>query len=365
MVRKNNKMPLEVSVRLRYLHQDKGVKIHELVKRFPKYSKSNIYIHAKLPDEVRKLDLRKHNKGRPKKLSIRDERKICRTLLMLRVNLGPFSIKRLKLEAGVDANISDQTVTRVLRRHGYHYLQSRKKGLMSKHDARTRLLFARKVKRILSQDFWKTGIGFYFDGASWTHKTNPSDQARSTASMAWRKKSEGLSLNCTTKGKKEGSGGKMIKVFVAIAYGHGAVLCEQYEEQLTGQLFADFVREHFLNTFDNSSNPRGKLFLQDGDPSQNSLKAKNAISNIGARIFPIPPRSPDINPIENFFHLVKTKLNKDALEQNITKESYQEFSNCVKETILNFPAATIDNIIESMNKRMNMIIKKKGQRLRY
>ena len=53
----------------------------------------------------------------------------------------------------------------------------------------------------------------------------------------------------------------MVKVFVAIAYSHGAVLCEQYEEQLTGQFLADFVREYFENAFENSSNPRRKLFL--------------------------------------------------------------------------------------------------------
>ena len=285
MTRQNKKMPLEVPVRLRYLHQDKGVKICDLVKRFPNYSKSNIYIHAKLPDEAAKTDGRKLNKGRPKVLTVRDERKIIRTMLMLRETLGSFSIKRLKLESGVDPHVSDNTIMRILKRNKYHYLQSRKKGLMSRHDARTRLLFARKVKRILSRDFWTNGIGFYFDGASWTHKTNPCDQARSTTAMAWHKKSEGLALKCTTKGKKEGSGGKMVKVFVAIAYGHGAVLCEQYEEQLTGQFFADSVREHFENAFENSSNPREKLFLQDGDPSQNSLKAKNAIFDIGARMF--------------------------------------------------------------------------------
>ena len=89
------------------------------------------------------------------------------------------------------------------------------------------------------------------------------------------------------KRKKRGFWGKMVKVFVAIAYGHGAVLCEQYDKQLTGQFFADFVREHFENAFENSSNPRGKLFLQDGDPSQNSLKVKNAIFDIGARMFSI------------------------------------------------------------------------------
>lgn len=43
--RQKVKLQLEVSVRLENLHQDKG--ISELIKRFPKYLKSNIYIHEK------------------------------------------------------------------------------------------------------------------------------------------------------------------------------------------------------------------------------------------------------------------------------------------------------------------------------
>ena len=76
-------------------------------------------------------------------------------------------------------------------------------------------------------------------------------------------------------------------------------------------------------------------------------------------------RRPGINPNENFFHLLKKQLNRNALEQNISQESYQQFSDRVKEIILKFPVATIDNIIESMDKRMNMIIKKKEQTLRH
>ena len=106
MTRQNKKMPLEVSVKLRYLHQDKGVKIRELLKRFPNYSKPNVNIHAKLPDEAAKTDGRKLNKGRPKVLIVRDERKIIRTMLMLRETLGSFSIKRLKLEPGVHPHVS-------------------------------------------------------------------------------------------------------------------------------------------------------------------------------------------------------------------------------------------------------------------
>ena len=72
---------------------------------------------------------------------------------------------------------------------------------------------------------------------------------------------------------------------------------------------------------------------------------------------------PGINPNENFFHLLKKQLNRDALEQNISQESYQQLSDRVKEIILKFPVATTDNIIESMDNRMNMIIKKKEQTL--
>ena len=46
------------------------------MKRFPNYLKSNIYIHANLPDEAAKTDGRKLNKGIPKILTVRDERKI-------------------------------------------------------------------------------------------------------------------------------------------------------------------------------------------------------------------------------------------------------------------------------------------------
>ena len=68
----NNKMPLELSIRLRNLHQNKGVKVSELVKRFTQYSKASIYFHAKLPTCTVKEDTRSKNKGRPCLLDERD-----------------------------------------------------------------------------------------------------------------------------------------------------------------------------------------------------------------------------------------------------------------------------------------------------
>ena len=53
--------------------------------------------------------------------------------------------------------------------------------------------------------------------------------------------------------------------------------------------------------------------------------ARKAFDEIGVLIFKIPPRSPDLNPIENFFNLVVTKLRKEVLDEKIESETYDEF----------------------------------------
>ena len=78
--------------------------------------------------------------------------------------------------------------------------------------------------------------------------------------------------------------------------------------------------------FKNSANPNGKLFLPDGDPSQNSKIACETMDSVRCRLLKIPPCFPDINPIENMFHLIEKQLKKDAITQNLEHETYQKFS---------------------------------------
>ena len=325
------------------------------------YFRASIYRHAKKPIGSSVVDKRKQNPGRPPKLSERDKRSILRQVEVLRDSIGHFTSRHVRVSAGVECRVSGETVRRVLRSSGLRYRHARKKGLLTQKDLKVRLAFARKVRRKLNPNIWKHGICFYLDGVSFTHKYNPSDQARAPKTMAWRRRNEGLKYKCTTKGSHEGTGGKVAHFIAAIAHGKGMVLCEQYHGKLNDQSFANFVREHFPGLFRNSSNLKGKLFLQDRDPFQNSKKAKEAIHGMGARKFSIPPRSPDMNPIENIFHLVKRKLNSDAIENNITQEGFKEFSDRVKKTMTNFPPNTIDNTIDSMDKRISLIIKSKGQ----
>ena len=103
----------------------------------------------------------------------------------------------------------------------------------------------------------------------------------------------------------------------------------------------------------------------DGCPRQNSRVAMRAIEKVGAKVFKIPARSPDLNPIENFFNTITMKLNNDAVEKQITRESINEFSLRVKKTMQSFSSDQIDKIIESMDKRITAVIKGRGQRAKY
>ena len=107
------------------------------------------------------------------------------------------------------------------------------------------------------------------------------------------------------------------------------------------------------------------MFVQDGDPSQNSKAAKTALEKIGAVQFSIPPRSPDLNPIENVFNLVEKKLVSDAVKHSITKETYPRFVERVENTLLSYPVGPIDNTIKSMPKGISQVIQCKGHRLKY
>ena len=89
------------------------------------------------------------------------------------------------------------------------------------------------------------------------------------------------------------------------------------------------------------------------------------MARANAVLLSIPPRSQDINPIENIFHLVSKKLRVDALELGIKFESYKDFEERVIQTIRSVPVDVINKTILSMDERMISIIKRDGGRIKY
>ena len=333
---KYKKIPTEVSIHIRYLHQDKGESLKDLIVRYPEYSQTSLHRHSKKPIGQTFKDLRNENKGRPRLLTDRDNRKIVQSVKELRDTLGNFTSTDLQKSSGIkESKVSNRTVRRSLKRLGYNYDQCRKKGQLLEDDLKKRLKFARKCKA-QPTNFWTEGISFYLDGTGWVHKTKPMESSRTDRSRTWKKKGERLKRQCLSKGKKEGVGGRMIKFMVAIAHNKGVIKCHQFTGPINSETCKSFIDDHFSDMFANSAKPKGKLFLQDGDPSQNSKIACDAMDSVGCKLFKIPPRSPDLNPIENIIHLIGKQLKKDAITKNIEHQTYQQFSERARKTVLSF-----------------------------
>ena len=274
---KYKKVSLSTSIYIRFLYQDlalRGKKLQNKMreKGFPEYPPRTILFHAKKPMFDETEDGRKKNKGRPRKLTDRDSRNLLVTLKRLRDEERAFCSVQIQEESGVaEGMASNRTIRRRLNEMEYFFLQSRKKGLLKPDDCKKRLKHARSyLKKPLK--FWRYEIAFYLDGVGWGHKRNPSDHAVTLRTRTWRKRSEGTKIGCTAKGKKEGVGGKMAYFMVAIAYGKGVVKAMPYTGPINGPKFAALVDEHFASVLQACENPQNRLFLQDGDRSQNVSK---------------------------------------------------------------------------------------------
>ena len=155
--------------------------------------------------------------GRKRKLSLRHEISIIRSLHYARKQDGNFTSKRIRLYSGV-SSVHDRTVCRVLKKYGYHYRQARRKGLLTESDLKLRMKFAKDIKKYYDDGLWSSEICFYLDAKHFIHKANPIDEAKAPKSLVWRKKNEGLAKVCTSKGNKAGYGGRVASFLFYITW---------------------------------------------------------------------------------------------------------------------------------------------------
>ena len=169
------------------------------------------------------------------------------------------------------------------------------------------------------------------------------------------------------RGSKELAGvSKRLHLIVAIAYGKGVVLKVPYQK-MSGFFFEKFVRQNFNLCFAKCGPKKNgrRLFLMDNDPSQTSKAARQAMQDIEAEFHKIPARSPDLNPIENIFHLVKKNLEHAAIAKSITSETFKQFSERVLRSFDTLSIDVVDRTIASLSKRVEAVLKSKGNRIKY
>ena len=342
------------------LRQECNLSYREIATRC-KISKSSVERFCKQGMEYQPP---KKRSGRPPALSRRDKDRFLRKFRSMREQDPNVKVGIIKMECDLH-QVSNRTLSRYLNQSGLKYIRPRRKVILTANDKRKRVSYALKAVKNTTPAFWTEDVLLYLDAISFVHKRNPHGDALAPAARVWRTPGEGLEI--TAKGSKDLRGGNICHFLVGICFGGGAVLVEEYSI-MNGKYFSEFIETTLHRVLLDRAAVAGKeklLFLQDNDPSQNSAKAREAIENIGAEVVKIPARSPDLNPIENFFHNVKRKLRQDAVEKKIFNEDFNGFKQRIVETIRSYDKDIINRTISTMYKRLTIITKNNGCRTKY
>ena len=365
---KYNKISPEQSYSLRALRQVSKVPVAVIIRthktKLRKVPKSTIYRHSKLPLCEQKVDgrIKNRNAGRSSLLENRHKSRVIREIQRFRGMDVDFNAKELFAEL-VDSlpEMHRTTFCRALNKWGYHYLTNLRKGILSEKDYKQRVQYAKTIKSRFSTpeeqlSFWRSIM--FVDVVGFQYKTNPYDLATTPKAKSWRTKSEFLKI--TRKGAKEGV--RTIKYLVGITHGKGVTMCVKMPSTFTGAYFAHVIA---LGHFEQGLT-EARIILQDNDKVQNEkLHALKAFERKNISLEKIPPRSPDVNIIENLFANVKRQLNEAAKQQKLKYETEDAFEIRVDDTLNNFSVAATNKLIDSLPKRIDLIIAGSGHRIKY
>ncbi len=120
------------------------------------------------------------------------------------------------------------------------------------------------------------------------------------------------------------------------------------------------ILEHFmLPSADKLYGDADFIFQQDLAPAHTAKGTKSWFSDHGVTVLDWPANSPDLNPIENLWGIVKRKM-RDTRPNNA-----DELKATVKETWASIPPQQCHKLFTSMSSQIEAVIKAKGAPTKY
>ncbi len=290
----------------------------------------------------RKLSGRKKC-GRKRCTINRENRSLMRIVKQNRFkNLG--ELHKEWTEAGVKA--SRATTHRRVKEFDYSCRSPLVKPLLNHRQRQRRLTWAKEKKN------WTV--------AQWS-KVLFSDESKFCISFAnqgprvWRKGGEAHSPRCMKSSVKFP---QSVMIWAAMSSAGVGPLCF-LKTNVTAPVYQEILEHFMLPSADQLFKDADFIFQQDLAPAHTAKSTKSWFNDHGVTVLDWPANSPDLNPIENLWGIVKRKM------RNKRPKNPDELKSTVKETWASIPPQQCHKLITSMPRRIEAVIKAKGAPTKY
>jgi hypothetical protein len=136
--------------------------------------------------------------------------------------------------------------------------------------------------------------------------------------------------------------------------------------KMTAKLYIDFIKEHLVpwHKKQNLSFRKKMVFMHDNAPSHAARITTEYLQSVFARqgkIMQWPACSPDLNPIENLWSILKRKIYLCGRQYT----SKDDLWNAIMTAANEISSEVIENLTSSMDKRLFSLVNKNGSYIQY
>ncbi len=171
----------------------------------------------------------------------------------------------------------------------------------------------------------------------------------------WRKGGEAHSPSCLKSSVKFP---QSVMIWGAMSSAGVGPLCF-LKTNVTAPVYQEILELFKLPSADQLFKDADLISQQDLAPAHTAKSTKSWLNDHGVGVLDWPANSPDLNPIENIWGIVKRKM------RNKRPKNADELNATVKETWASIPPQQCHKLITSMPRRIEAVIKAKGAPTKY
>lgn len=281
--------------------------------------------------------------GRPRKLTPRQERLVMRKVEENRHASAQQVSKEVETEIGV--NVSRDTICRTVQRNGMHGCRPRRKPLLKPSHKKARLEFARAHAE-KDEGYW--------DSILWSDESKINLFGTDGFKTVWRRKGEEYKEKCMVPTVKHG-GGSVLMWGCMSAAGVGEL--HFIDGIMNSQMYCSILKAKMLPSL--RAVGRRAIFQHDNDPKHTSKATADFLKRNRVRVIPWPSMSPDLNPIEHLWGILKRQVEHHSPSNN------QALKDVILEEWKKIDVAKCCQLVHSMPRRLGAVIANNGGHTKY